>query len=82
MPFTLIYSLLIFIALFSLLELRSLIKKQQWRELIVAIFFFSIALSYGTDYAMGWNMMPNPHKILFLVKPISEAFESFFQVAG
>ncbi|MDD2619910.1 MAG: hypothetical protein PHC92_04475 [Syntrophomonadaceae bacterium] len=80
MPITLVYSLIILSLLFFLLEGKPLIKKQLWKELIVAAFFLTVALSYGLEFAMNWNVLPNPNNLLLIVKPISEAFEGFFQV--
>lgn len=80
MPFTLVYSLIIFSLLFFLLEGKPLIKKQLWKELMVSAFFLTVALSYGLEFAMNWNVLPNPNHLLLIVKPISDAFEAFFQV--
>ena len=82
MPFTLIYILILLSLLFLLLEWRPLMRQGHWKDLSVALFFLLLALSYGLDYAMELDMLPNPNLLLKLIKPASEAFDKFFQVAG
>ncbi|MEN6324688.1 MAG: hypothetical protein ABFD18_00545 [Syntrophomonas sp.] len=82
MPILLIYFMILCIFLFYLWEWKTLIKQRHWRDLTVALIFLFIALGYGLDYAWGLNMLPNPNLLFDMVKPVSEAFEKFFQVAG
>lgn len=82
MQFTLIYILIFFSLVFLLLECKPLIRQGHWKDFLVALFILFIALSYGLDYAMDLKMLPNPDLLLYLVKPVSKAFDNFFQVAG
>lgn len=75
-----LYAAAVFIAIFIPLEGKSLIKNRQWKELAVTTGILLIAVSYGVDFALDWNMLPNPNILITIFKPLSEAFESFFQV--
>lgn len=80
LPARLIYSLLLFTALFVLLEARPLYKKQAYKQLAVASLILILALSYGIDYMLGMQLLPNPNRLIILFKPLSDSFNMFFQV--
>lgn len=82
MPSSLILPMILFICLFVLLEARSLLKRRAFKELIVACLILILSLAYGMDYALDWQFLPNPNRLLTLVKPISESIDKFFQVKG
>ncbi len=82
MPLRLIYSLLLFISLFVLQEVRPLCKAKAYKEVAVAGMIMMLALAYGIDYIMGTQLLPNPNLLLTLFKPLSQSFEKFFQVTG
>lgn len=75
-----IYIMLIFIGLFIVLEVSSLLKQKMFKELILASLLLLLALAYGTDLAMDWMKLPNPRAMITIVKPISQAFERALQV--
>lgn len=80
MQITLIYSLLIFLILFILLEGRRLVSKKEWKQVIVSSLILALALLYGTDYALGAKILPNPNWSLKILKPASHAIDKFFQL--
>lgn len=80
MPSSLIFTLLIFTCLFIWFEARFLFKRRAFKELIVTCLLLLLALSYGMDYAMEWQLLPNPNLSLTILKPVSESMEKFFQV--
>lgn len=82
MPSSLILPMVLLISLFILLEARSLIKRREFKELAVACLILMLSLAYGMDYAFSWQILPNPNRLLTLVKPISDSFDKFFQVKG
>ena len=82
MPFSLIFVLLLFIGLFIWLELRALIKQREYKELMVASLFLVLSISYGLDYALDRQFLPNPNKLLYILKPVSESVDKFFQITG
>ncbi len=82
MPFSLIYVLLLFTILFILLECKDLLKKRRWKEFTVSAVILLLAIVYGADYAMEWMLLPNPNWLLKILKPISEAFNIFFEISG
>lgn len=82
MSFYFIYFIILFLFLFFLWEWKPLVKQGHWRDLAVAFLFLIIAITYGLDYVMDLKILPNPDLLFNLVKPVSEAFEKFFQVAG
>ena len=82
MPILLVYSIILCIFLFFLWEWQPLIKQRLWWDLTVALLLLFISVSYGLDYALSLKILPNPDSLLNLVKPVSETFEKFFQVAG
>lgn len=82
MPPRLTYSLLLFVTLFVLQEVRPLYKAKAYKELVVAGMIMMLALAYGIDYIMGSQLLPNPNFLLTLFKPFSQSFEKFFQVTG
>lgn len=82
MSISLVYFIILCFFLFFLWEWKPLIKQRHWWDLAVALLFLLVALSYGLDYAWDLKILPNPDLLLNLVKPVSEAFEKFFQVAG
>jgi len=82
MPSSLIFSLILFVGLFILLEGKSLVRRKAYKELIVASLLLTLALSYGLDYALDWQLLPNPNILITILKPVSESFDKFFQVTG
>ena len=82
MPSSLIFSLILFIGLFILLEVKSLFQRRAYKELMVASLLLTLALFYGMDYALDWQVLPNPNHLLTLLKPVSESVDKFFQVTG
>lgn len=82
MPSSLLFSLLLFVGLFILLEAKSLFQRQAYKELLVASLLLTLALFYGVDYALDWQFLPNPNILLTIFKPVSESVDKFFQVTG
>ncbi len=82
MPILLLYFIILSVSLFFLWEWKPLISQRRWWDLTVALLFLFIGLSYGLDYALDLKMLPNPNRLFEMVKPVSKAFEKFFQVAG
>ena len=80
MPFRLVYSLGLFVILFIFLEVIRLVRQRAYKELIVAGSIMLLALAYGIDFIMGSQFLPNPNRLLTLLRPMSELFEKFFQV--
>jgi len=66
--------------LYGLLEARPLFKTRAYKDLAVTSLILILALSYGIDYMMGMQILPNPNRLIILLKPLSEALNSFFQV--
>lgn len=82
MPFSLVFVLLLFTGVFLWREPSTLIKTRQFKELIIACLLLGLSLSYGIDYAMDWHVLPNPNNLLYILKPVSESIEAFFQITG
>lgn len=80
MPHSLLFSLILFVGLFILLEAKSLMRTRAYKELLVASSLLTLALIYGIDYALDWQLLPNPNILLTILKPVSESLEKFFQV--
>lgn len=80
MPSVLFYFLIFFIVLFILLAVWPALKQKSYYEILVATCFFLVGLSYGIDYAIGSNFLPNPNKFLTMFKPIYQAFSSFLEI--
>jgi len=76
----LICFLVLFVSLFAVLEVRPSLKNKEFKEMIIASLFLLLGLSYGIDYAMDWRMLPNPSSVITMVKPVSQAFDRFFEV--
>ena len=74
------YIMLLFILLFAVLEVKPLIKKRMFRELVAASLLLLLALNYGTDLAMDWMKLPNPRAMITVIKPLSQSFEKLLQV--
>jgi len=82
LPPRLIYSLLLFTALFVLLEVRPLFRARNFKELAVAGLIMALALAYGIDYMTESQLLPNPNLLITWFKPVSESFDKFFWVTG
>lgn len=82
MPSSLLFSLILFVGLFIVLEAKPLLQRRAYKELIVASLLLTLALFYGMDYALGWQILPNPNILLTILKPVSESVDKFFQVTG
>lgn len=82
MPFSLIFTIIIFTGLFILLEPKSLIQRREYKELIIAGLLLMLGFVYGLDYALDWQALPNPNRLLIILQPISESVDKFFQVTG
>ncbi|HZK87264.1 MAG TPA: hypothetical protein VFC40_04805 [Syntrophomonas sp.] len=82
MPSSLIFALLLFVGLFILLEAKSLMRRRAYKELLVASLLLTLALLYGVDYALDWQVLPNPNILLTIFKPLSESVDKFFQVTS
>jgi len=74
------YIMLLFVLLFAVLEVKPLIKKRMFRELVAASLILLLALGYGTDLAMDWMKLPNPRGLITVVAPLSQSFEKTLQV--
>lgn len=82
MPSSLILPLILFTILFILLEAKSLFQRRAFKKLIITSLLLTLALFYGMDYALGWQILPNPNMLLTILKPVSESVDKFFQVTG
>ena len=82
MPSSIIFALILFVGLFILLEAKSLMRRRAYKELLVACLLLTLALFYGVDYALDWQVLPNPNILLTIFKPVSESVDKFFQVTG
>lgn len=80
MPITLLYSVIIFIALFIFWEAGTLLKRHALKELLIASLLLVLAGCYGMDFALGWQYLPNPNALIHMFQPVSESFDTFFQV--
>jgi len=75
-----IYFLVFFLTVFLITEVKPLAKQGQYKELVIASLLLLIALSYGTDYAMNWHLLPNPNKLITAFRPVSQAFDAVFNL--
>jgi hypothetical protein len=82
LPPRLTYSLLLFITLFVLWEVRPHYKARAYKELVISGGIMLLALVYGIDYIIGSQLLPNPNVLIALFKPLSQSIENFFQVTG
>jgi hypothetical protein len=73
-----LYVITVFTMLFIIIEGRSLIKNQHWKELCITAGLLLIAIGYGLDYSMGWNYAPNPTILIDKLKPLADAFDAYF----
>lgn len=80
MPSIIIYTLAGFLIMFILLEIIPLIKRREWRQLILSVLIFSITLLYSIDFVWRLNILPNPNRTLFYLQPVSEIFERLLHV--
>lgn len=80
MPSVLIYFLILFLFLFIILEISPSLKQKRYYEILVAAWFFLLGLSYGMDYVIGSNILPNPNKFLTMFKPVYQVFSGFFEI--
>lgn len=80
MPSLLLYSISGFLILFIVLEIIPLVRKREWKQLIVPVILFSLVILYGIDYALMLNILPNPQKTLYYLKPLSESLEKMLQI--
>ena len=79
MPGSIIISLIFFSLLFIFYELKPMIKNRDWKTLVVSSVLMTLSLIYGIDFALNFNRLPNPNRILYLVKPLAEDFENLQQ---
>ncbi len=82
MPSSLLFSLILFVGLFIMLEAKPLFQRRAYKELIVASLLLTLALLYGIDYSLDWQILPNPNILLTILKPLSESADKFFQVTS
>ena len=73
-----LYAIAVFTILFIVMEGRSLIRNRDWKELVITAGLLLIAISYGLDYNMEWNQVPNPATLFNRLKPVADAFEAYF----
>lgn len=73
--------IIIFLILFAcLIEGPSMVKKKQWKELIIFSLLLLIATIYGIDYSYNLEIMPSP--ISFLNKhlqPIAISLRDYLE---
>ncbi|MEQ8176524.1 MAG: hypothetical protein ABRQ26_15845 [Syntrophomonadaceae bacterium] len=81
MPSLMLYSITGFLILFIVLEITPLVRKKEWKQLIVPVIFFGLTTLYGIDYVFALNILPNPNKTLYLFKPLSENLEKILQIS-
>lgn len=75
-----LYSLAGFLGMFILFEFIPLLKKREWKQLIIPVIIMGLTLLYGVDLAWRLNILPNPNQTLYYLQPISERFESLLQI--
>ncbi|MEN6391375.1 MAG: hypothetical protein ABFD04_13255 [Syntrophomonas sp.] len=80
MPSLMLYSITGFLILYIVLEIIPLVRKREWKQLIVPVIFFSLVILYGIDYVFAFNFLPNPNKTLYYFKPLSENLEKILQI--
>lgn len=79
MPNSILAYIVIFILPFYW-EARALLATRAFKEFGVAILFFLLGTIYGIELAFGWNYLPNPNILLYLLQPSAQALQTFFQV--
>ncbi|CFX10293.1 Uncharacterized [Syntrophomonas zehnderi OL-4] len=80
MPSSILYYVLLFMLLFTVFQVRTLLKSQAYKELIVAVVLFLLAGLYGLDIAFNWHYLPNPNALIYVLEPVSQALETLLQV--
>ncbi|PKM77512.1 MAG: hypothetical protein CVU90_06600 [Firmicutes bacterium HGW-Firmicutes-15] len=73
-----LYAIAMFTIVFIMMEGRSLIRNREWKELVITAGLLLIAISYGLDYTMEWNQIPNPTILFNKLKPVADAFDAYF----
>jgi len=80
MPSLILYSIAVFFILYLVLEIIPLVRKREGKQLIVPLILFSLVILYGIDYGLTLNILPNPKKTLYYLKPLSESLERMLQI--
>lgn len=75
-----LYVIAMFTIVFIMMEGRSLIRNEEWKELVISAGLLLIAISYGLDYTMEWNQLPNPTILFNKLKPLSDTFDAYFLI--
>lgn len=70
----------VFTGLFLWLEAGTLIKRPDFKQLFTVTLLLVLGWVYGVDYALDWQVLPNPKSLLAMLGPISDSFEKFFQL--
>ncbi len=72
--------LVIFIALFVILELPELLKSKAYQDIMIVTLLLFLSTAYGIAYHLHSEMLPNPNQILYSFDPLAESFQSLLQV--
>lgn len=72
--------MIVFLLLIIIVEGPGIIKRREWKEILVISFFSLLALLYGLDYALRSYLLPNPKSLIYMLLPLVEQVMAFFNL--
>lgn len=69
-----LYFLAFFVLIFLLVEAKKIRQEKRLRELFLSCFLLIISVIYGIQLYLDIQLLPNPNRILFIIKPLGDAF--------
>jgi hypothetical protein len=72
--------MIVFLLLIITVEGPGIIKRREWKEILIVSFFSLLALCYGLDYALRSYLLPNPKSVIYMLLPLVEQVMAFFNL--
>ncbi len=72
--------MIVFLLLIIIVEGPGIVKRKDWKEILVVSFFSLLAVLYGLDYALRSYLLPNPKSFIYMLLPLAEQVMAFFNL--
>lgn len=73
--------MIVFLLLIVIVEGPGIIKRREWKEILVVSLFSFLALCYGLDYTLRSYLLPNPKAFIYMLLPLVEQIMAFFNLS-
>ncbi|HHV16840.1 MAG TPA: hypothetical protein GXX58_09765 [Gelria sp.] len=73
--------IIVFLLLICIVEGPGVIKRREWKEILVVSSFSLLAVLYGLDYVLRLYLLPDPKSFIYMLLPLAEQIMDFFNLS-